>query len=323
MLRDLVLRLVSPGPEGEAVRTRVPRRLIAADPDHEQMIDALVAARLVTSDDGVPRDHPRGTGARLAAPAGWLDDDVEGQRLLHHLSHAADAWDSMGRPDSELYRGVRLVRALDWKDRTSSALTDTEREFLERARTVAEIEEQTAAERARAQARLIRRLRIVLGGAVVLLVLALLAGGFAAVQSDRANDNAVRAQQAAVSADARRVGARAQLTEDISLSLLLAAAGARLDDSPETRANLFDVLSKQPLLVRAMPPGGRLPGGAERQSRRPLDRRLGRPEPDAPLRRRHQPTAAQLRCGPTGRRRAGEHARRRSVPTAASSPSSW
>ena len=29
-LRDLVLRLVSPGTEGEAVRTRVPRRLIAS-----------------------------------------------------------------------------------------------------------------------------------------------------------------------------------------------------------------------------------------------------------------------------------------------------
>jgi WD40 repeat protein len=87
-------------------------------------------------------------------------------------------------------------------------------------------------------------------------VLALLAGGFAAVQSDRANESAARAVQAAVAADARRVGARSQLTDDISLSLLLAAAGARLDDSPETRANLVTALAAQPLLVRSARPAG-------------------------------------------------------------------
>ena len=32
LLRDLVLRLVSPGAEGEPVRTRVPRRLVAPTP---------------------------------------------------------------------------------------------------------------------------------------------------------------------------------------------------------------------------------------------------------------------------------------------------
>lgn len=256
MLRDLVLRLVSPGPEGEPIRARVPRRLIAADADHDQLVDALVAARLVTSDDGALEITHEALARAWPRLRSWLDDDVEGQRLLHHLSGAADAWDTMGRPDSELYRGVRLVRALDWQGRTTASLTDTERAFLDRARTVADIEEQTAAERARSQARLIRRLRIVLGGAVVLLVLALAAGGLAAVQSDRANDNAARAQQAAVSADARRVGLRAQLTEDISLSLLLAVAGARMDDSAETQANLLAAMAKRPTLVRSAPPGG-------------------------------------------------------------------
>ena len=40
----------------------------------------------------------------------WLDDDVEGQRIFGHLVAAAETWDQMGRPDSELYRGVRLTR---------------------------------------------------------------------------------------------------------------------------------------------------------------------------------------------------------------------
>ena len=253
-LRDLVLRLVSPGAEGEAVRTRVPRRLVA--PAHDQLVEALVAARLVTSDEGVLEITHEALTRAWPRLRGWLDDDVEGQRIRHHLGGAADAWDTLGRPPSELYRGVRLTRVQDWESRTAPSLTVTEREFLDAARDASEAEEQSAAERTRAQARMIRRLRIVLSGAVVLLVLALAAGGVAAVQSKRANDNATQARQLAVSADARRVGARAQLTDDISLSLLLAAAGTRLDDSPEPRANLVTALARRPRLVRSGPAEG-------------------------------------------------------------------
>ncbi len=263
LLRDLVLRLVSPGAAGEAVRTQVPRRLIATDSHHEQLIGMLVDARLVTSDEGVLEITHEAMARAWPRLRGWLEDDIEGQRIRHHLSGAADAWDTLGRPDSELYRGVRLTRALDWQSRTESALTDTEHDFLAAAKAASDAEEQSAAERARAQARLIRRLRIVLSGAAVLLVLALVAGGTAAIQSERADRNAAEsrgaaeaARQAAVSADARRVGTRAQLSDDISLSLLLATAGVRLDDSPDTRANLLEVLAKQPLLVRSVPPEG-------------------------------------------------------------------
>ena len=129
-LRDLMLRLVSPGSGGEAVRTQVPRRLIASDSQHEQLIGMLVDARLVTSDEGVLEITHEALARAWPRLRGWLDDDVEGQRIRHHLSGAADAWDTLGRPDSELYRGVRLTRALDWQSRTESALTETERDFL-------------------------------------------------------------------------------------------------------------------------------------------------------------------------------------------------
>ncbi|MEU6136255.1 PQQ-binding-like beta-propeller repeat protein [Nocardioides sp. NPDC047086] len=256
LLRDLVLRLVSPGPEGEPVRTRVPRRLVGTDPEHEQLIEMLVAARLVTShDDALEITHEALTRAwpRLR---GWLEDDIEGQRIRHHLSAAADAWEALGRPQSELYRGVRLARALESRAGKDTALTGVEREFLEASSHHAEDEQRSILERARAQARLIRRLRMALGGAAVLLVVALVAGALAVVQSDRATENAARAEDAAVSADARRVGARALLADDLSLSLLLAAAGARLDDSPETRANLVAALAMRPELVRSAPAEG-------------------------------------------------------------------
>lgn len=249
LLRDLVLRLVSPGTDGEAVRTRIPRRLIASDADHEQLIELLVGARLVTSDEGVLEITHEALARAWPRLRGWLDDDVEGQRTRHHLSGAADAWDSLGRPDSELYRGVRLTRALEWEAGTASALTDTERDFLEAARAANDAEEHSAAERARAQARLIQRLRLVLGGAVVLLVLALAAGGVAAVQSDRASDNAARALANENAAEARRVGSLALATDDLDESMLLAVAGVRLDDSLETRSNLEAVLAKRPELM--------------------------------------------------------------------------
>ena len=46
------------------------------------------------------------------------------------LSVAADIWNELGRPDSELYRGVRLMQARDWRRRGSIALTEVERDFL-------------------------------------------------------------------------------------------------------------------------------------------------------------------------------------------------
>lgn len=258
-LRDLILRLVSPGPEGTPVRTRVPRRRVAADAEHEALIEMLVAARLVTSDDGVLElTHEALTRAwpRLRA---WLDDDVEGQRIRQHLTSAADAWDSLGRPDSELYRGVRLARAVDWQDHTASTLTETERAFLIAARRAAAEDENAIREQARTQARLIRRLRVVLAGAVALLVLALAAGGLAAIQTSQARTNAAHARAAqgaaeanALAAEASQAGTRAAATTDIDTSLLLAAAALRLDESPSSLANLTRVLAQHPALVSSV-----------------------------------------------------------------------
>lgn len=253
LLRDLLLRLVSPGPHGEPVRARVPRRLLTAEPQYATLVELLVGARLVTSDDHVLEITHEALARAWPRLRGWLEDDLEGQRILHHLASAADAWDGLGRPDSELYRGVRLARALDWRARSRAGLTGTERDFLEASRQRAEAEEQTAAERARAQARMIRRLRIDLAGAAVLLVLALAAGALAAVQSVRAGDNAAEASAAETRAVARQAGARALVSGDVDESLLLAVAGVSLADSPETRSNLLAALSRFPALVTSAP----------------------------------------------------------------------
>ena len=248
-LRDLLLRLVLPNSEGEPVRARVPRRLLVTDSEQDELIDLLVRSRLLTSDDKVVELAHEALARAWPRLRGWLDDDVEGQRILHHLSSAADAWDSLGRPTSELYRGLRLVQATEWSTHPHPELTITERDFLAESQHLAQVEQQNAAERARTQGRLIRRLRGALAGAALLLVAALVAGGLAVRQSDQAEQHAATAHAAETAAVAARAGARALSIEDIDTSLLLAASGARMDQSPATRANLLAALAQRPQLV--------------------------------------------------------------------------
>ncbi len=96
---------------------------------------------------------------------------------------------------------------------------------------------------------MIRRLRLVLAGAVVLLVLALAAGGVAAVQSNRAGENAAAADRAARSALARGVAARSADSADIDTALLLGVASVNMEESPETLSSLISTLAKQPNLI--------------------------------------------------------------------------
>ena len=256
LLRDLLLRLVAPGAEGEPVRNRMPRRLVVTDPAQNSLLDSLVAARLVTSDDGVVELTHEAVARAWPRLRGWLDDDVEGLRILHHLSGVADAWERLGRPDSELYRGVRLAEARQWRERSRSVLTDVEADFLDASQRLAEAEEQSVALRARRQARLIRRLRGALGAVGLLLIVALVTSLLAvreARQSQASRDRAVHAEGVA---DAHRLGAQALIATDPGLASLLAAEALNLRDDPVTRTNAWDVLAGQPNLIWASAPVG-------------------------------------------------------------------
>jgi WD40 repeat protein len=254
--RRMFLRLTGPGAGDSVVKRRVRLSDLATDGESSALVDLLARRRLLTVDDGAVevaheallREWPRFTD--------WLEEDREGIRLRAHLADAAANWEAVDRDTGELYRGARLSATLDWTTAHAQDLSPVEQEFV----TASSTEHQRATAH---QHRQNRRLRGLLTGAAVLLVLALIAGAIAAVQSNRAARNAEEARtaaeasrQAAVAADAQRVGARSQLSDDISLSLLLAAAGARLDDSPETRVNLLAALARRPNLVRSAPAGG-------------------------------------------------------------------
>ena len=248
-LRSLLMRLVMPSEDGDPVRARVPRAKVVLDEAHVRLVEQLVDARLVSIDGDTVQIAHEALFRVWPRLRGWLDDDVDGQRLFRHLAGAADAWDAMDRPQSELYRGTRLTRTQEWRDRVRPDLSETETAFLEESAALSESELRAAQDLVRRERRVNRRLRGALAGVAVLAVLVLVAGVLAVRSSDRAEGDRDRARTAADLADARRAGAVALEHEDPSISLLLALSALQVDTSARAWDNLTSVLMRSPSLL--------------------------------------------------------------------------
>ena len=165
LLRDILLRLVEASADGAVISRRVERTRIAIDDAHAKIVDRLVDARLLTTDEESVQLSHEALAREWPRLKEWLADDVEGQRIMRHLGSAAAAWDAMARPDSELYRGGRLTTAQQWRDAVDPALTAVEREFLD-ASAANETAGLAAAQRQlRKERRMVRRLSWVSAGA--------------------------------------------------------------------------------------------------------------------------------------------------------------
>ena len=171
--RDLFVRAIALGEGTEDTKRRVPREELEPGDDHRQVIAALVAARLMTTDrvaveithEALIRSWPR--------LRGWLDEDRDGVRVHRLLTEATHSWDALGRDPSVLFRGTRLAQARSWHDRARPALTTRERQFLETA-VRAEDDEQARARRRT------RRLRQLVAAAAVFALVAVAAAVLAA-----------------------------------------------------------------------------------------------------------------------------------------------
>ena len=239
LLRDILLRLVESSPDGAVIARRVERTRIAIDEAHAKIVDRLVDARLLTTDQESVQISHEALAREWPRLREWLADDVEGQRIMRHLGSAAAAWDAMGRPDSELYRGGRLTTAQQWRDTVEPALTPVERGFLD-ASTDAETAGLEAARRQlRKERRMVRRLSWVSAGAAGLAIATVTAGLIAGFQANLA------AERDTV-AESRRVAALALGEPDFDRALLLALEAIQLWDDSETRINLVRVFSRAP-----------------------------------------------------------------------------
>jgi hypothetical protein len=57
----------------------------------------------------------------------WIEENRSGLRVLRRLTEAALEWDKAGRDHDSLYRGARLVQAIEWRQGNEAALNDLER----------------------------------------------------------------------------------------------------------------------------------------------------------------------------------------------------
>jgi DNA-binding SARP family transcriptional activator/WD40 repeat protein len=240
-LRWLMLRMSALPDTGDPVRVPVASDVVADDPVRSNVTEMLVLSRLVTSDassyqlahEALVRAWPR--------LRRWLDEDRAGQRLWHHLALAASEWDDMGRPDGELYSGVRLEAAQQWLDSPTAEPTALEREFLTASVDRTESERRALQERAGRDRRLNRRLRGLLAAAVALLLAAVLTGVLA-VQGGR---DAARGRDQAEAAEAR---ARHEALVDSSLGLRSSNRGAAALLAVEAYRQRPDALAMSALL---------------------------------------------------------------------------
>jgi WD40 repeat protein/class 3 adenylate cyclase/tRNA A-37 threonylcarbamoyl transferase component Bud32/energy-coupling factor transporter ATP-binding protein EcfA2 len=235
----------------------------ATSPDGvNALLERLAEARLVTLSDGSAEVAHEALIREWPRLRRWLEEDRAGIRAHRQLGDAARLWDAGGRETSDLYRGARLAGAVELAEGGRAELNGTERAFLDAG--VAEDQRERRAER-----RTNRRLRGLLAGTAVLLVLAVGAGILSVNQRDRAQAQALRS-------DAERVGALGQTAQDLGQSMLYGVAAVELEDRVQTRGSLLATLQRNPglLLTRrlsavevaaaAISPDGRLLASGDR-----------------------------------------------------------
>ncbi|MGH2884115.1 MAG: hypothetical protein ACRDPA_15715, partial [Solirubrobacteraceae bacterium] len=239
--RSLLLRLAEVG-DGAPERRSVPLEEIDRIDGAEPVLEALTDARLVTvgsgavelSHEALLREWPR---YRV-----WLDEDQVGRRLHAHLRVAAGEWNARGRDPADLYRGARLAGALEFCAQHRDEMDRLERAFVAASRSEADRE-------VRRQRTQNRRLRALLIGAAVLLVLTVVAGVVAVILQQRANSDARLAVAEEHAALGRQLGEEAVNEPKLDVAALLAREAVALETSPQTEGTLLSTLLRSPAVT--------------------------------------------------------------------------
>jgi WD40 repeat protein len=220
-LRTMLLRMVYLGEGTEDTRRTVDlTELLAEHPDDAVALgaarDALAGRGLIALDEDtaqIAHDALLWAWPRLRR---WIEEDRGGLLVHQQLTDVADDWQRNRRDRGRLYRGAKLTTAQRWSAEHAALLRPTDREFL------------------RASLDLRRRGRMLVLGAVVMLVVAAVAAPLAIVQSrDAAAEAAlIASRQIALRADAIR-------DADPAAAQQLSLAAYRIAPTPEASASLL------------------------------------------------------------------------------------
>jgi WD40 repeat protein/class 3 adenylate cyclase len=238
--RAILLRLV--GDDETGVR----RRVAIEEFDRTATVQAVLARfaqdRLITVSDGTVEISHEALIREWPRLRGWLEEDIQGRQILAHIAQAAKQWDLRGRERAELYRGTRLSVALDWAALRGRELNELERQFLSESNDASQLEAQR-------QRRTNRRLRGLLLGVGILLVIALVAGALAFVQRANARHSAEHALKVARTALAQSLGAQAVVDHQLDQAMVLARESVNLAVNPNTRSFLLTTLQRSPQAI--------------------------------------------------------------------------
>ena len=228
--RDVLRQMTAVDRDGRLVRRPVSRSGRHGRAD--AVLGALAQGRLVVLGDDtaeIAHDALLQAWPRLR---GWLEEDQSSLILYGQLAEDTAQWRQDGKDPSRLYRGVQLAAAREaarvWAADPGRypALPAAEAEFLR------------ASGRAGTRRRVGRR---TLAGALVLLLLAALAGAGLAVRSAR--DDASRQRTAATSARLAGQSAALEATDPVTASLLAGAAW-RIAPTAQARYSLLESLAQ-------------------------------------------------------------------------------
>ncbi|MBM7171814.1 hypothetical protein JQK87_26105 [Streptomyces sp. G44] len=221
--RALLLRMVAPGDGTQD--TRRPAARAELPPGCDAVLERLVAARLVTVDQGVADLAHEALITAWPRLRGWIDEDRERLRLHRALTEATYTWRELRRDPGALYRGTRLAAAEEAfaAHARHGELTGDEQEFL--AASIGSRDR-----RIRAATRVARRTRALLSGLAALCCLAMVAGAVAWQQNENAERRGIEAQARRIAGVARTL----RLSDPVTAARLSVAAW-RLADLPETR----------------------------------------------------------------------------------------
>lgn len=247
--RGLMMRLLERTPDATDVRRRVPLETLTADTVRRDVVERLVSARLVTIDADAAIIAHEAVGTTWPRLDRWLRDDAANAQMLRSVEAGAAAWDAEGRKPEDLLRGSHLEAAQEWRERSSPDLTAQEAAFLDASAAahraeVRDLEARAAHERTRN-----RRLRVALAAAGILLVVAVVAGGIAAVRGADAEAAALDARIEALAATALSI----RDSDREAAALLAAQLYRRWPDDPRTRSALMSSTMQYGGLVQRVP----------------------------------------------------------------------
>lgn len=242
--RLVLMRLTGPGDGVGVTRRRVTMSELQSlpRPDVGEVVEAMSRGRLLTVSDGSVEVAHEALFREWPRLRTWLAEDASGRAIQRRLAVAAAEWEAEGREPSALWSGTRLATGLEVAESRPEELTPVEQDFLHAGRDAMDADRRAAEERARVSARQNRRLRRLVAGMALVLIVALIAG----VAAWRAQQTA---QAASLSAQAKGLAASALNIEYPDLALLAAVESTKIEQSPETYGALLTLLARQPAVA--------------------------------------------------------------------------